>query len=68
MVYDPHRQADGVNRADRGLRTFGRRVGDAIMCVACDGAGYVPGRFEPVKCSDCGGEGLDSEAMREMER
>lgn len=83
-MYDPFRQADGVNRADRGLRRFGRRVGDAIMCPRCDGDGVVLANVwnrptvenpyhretvrEPVKCPDCGGEGLDSEAMREMKR
>jgi hypothetical protein len=69
--YDPHRQAEGVNRADRGLRTFAKIViGDAVMCPQCDGGGYVvrpavsvtarvARPAEPVTCPTCNGEGLD---------
>lgn len=38
-----HLAADGVKRADRGLRVFGRRVGHAVMCPTCDGDGVVVG-------------------------
>jgi len=67
-AYDPHRQADGVNRADLKLRSFGRRVGGATMCPTCDGDGFTLRRtggsnlepvIEPFRCYDCGGEGLD---------
>jgi predicted Zn-ribbon and HTH transcriptional regulator len=67
-----HMAADGVNRADAGLRRFGRKVGEATMCPRCDGGGYVVGRAfgrtlkgrlemmdDPVKCPTCKGEGLD---------
>jgi hypothetical protein len=68
-----HLAADGVNRADNGLRRFGLRIGDAVMCPRCDGGGYVVGRAlspvagmdqvrlteQPVKCPTCKGEGLD---------
>lgn len=74
---EPHRDvkrtADGVSRADRRLRVFGRRVGDAIMCPTCDGDGLVlahrrevGGRsvLQPVKCGACNGEGLDPNARQ----
>lgn len=75
--YEPHRQAEGVNRADAGLRRFGRREGDAIMCPRCDGDGIVLRKtgwlgleplIEPEKCPECGGEGLDWPAMKEREK
>lgn len=65
------RTAEGVNRADAGLRRFERYIGDAVMCFTCEGTGYVLRSsmhhegagsrpiVEPVKCSTCGGEGLD---------
>lgn len=56
-----HREADGVNRADAGLRSVAREVGDAVMCRKCDGYGYFmnPLREDPMKCTRCGGEGLE---------
>lgn len=39
-----HVLADGVNRADARLRSFGTRIGDAVMCPRCDGGGWVVGR------------------------
>ena len=55
--------AGPAKRADAKLRSFGRREGDATMCPRCDGDGVIlcRGRFtiEPMKCPDCGGEGLD---------
>lgn len=62
-------RADGVNRADQGLRDFARREGDAVFCRKCDGDGVVlrsiisspeakrRDQKEPVKCTRCGGEG-----------
>lgn len=63
------------SRADAGLRKFGPRIGDAVMCPKCEGSGVVKGREmhwyqgrtygagqlidAPVKCPTCGGEGLD---------
>lgn len=59
------RQADGVNRADVGLKRFPRREGDAVFCAECDGAGYTPRTKwscetdRITKCARCGGEGLE---------
>lgn len=77
---DVKRTADGVNRADARLRPFGRREGDAVMCPRCDGAGVILGREmhwskgraleaghlipAPVKCTVCGGDGLDPNARQ----
>jgi hypothetical protein len=55
-------------RADRRLRVFGARIGHAVMCPQCDGAGVVLGRAlavaQPVKCGTCNGEGLDPHARQ----
>lgn len=72
---EPHRDvkrtADGVNRADLRLRSFGRREGEAVMCPRCDGDGLILANrsyhgdrmtLQPVKCPTCGGEGLDPRA------
>lgn len=59
------RAADGVNRADHGLRAIATVIGDATMCRKCDGAGYVPrpdygwDDDKIIKCTRCGGEGLE---------
>lgn len=50
------------SRADHRLRSFARTEGDAVFCRLCDGQGVTirDGRTpEPVKCSRCGGEGLE---------
>lgn len=67
-------------RADAGLRSFGPRIGGAVMCPRCEGGGYVLGRCldrssqpyaakelinQPVKCPVCNGEGLDPNAIGE---
>lgn len=73
MRHDPHRQADGVNRADAKLRSFTPDVDGPVWCPSCDGSGYVLDRpwvresygpgykdvVQPVTCKTCGGEGLD---------
>jgi len=57
--------AGEARRADRGLRVFADRIGDAVMCRKCRGDGVVMGRMahqdfaEPIKCKRCGGEGLE---------
>lgn len=55
--------------AVQSLRTAPRRIGDAVICGTCDGDGLVivaagwwgldTKLLEPMKCPDCGGEGLD---------
>jgi len=60
-----HTTADGVSRADAGLRRFARREGDAVYCRRCDGNGYLvrdsvfASILDPIKCGRCGGEGLE---------
>jgi len=75
-----HVGADGVNRADARLRSFGPREGDAVMCPRCGGGGWIAERapaysarvyggktmmLQPVKCPVCKGEGLDPEWIEE---
>lgn len=57
-------EADGVTRADTGLRQIALREGDATFCRKCDGACYIerPSRHyldHIMKCPRCGGEGLE---------
>lgn len=63
-----HVSADGVNRADARLRVFGRKVGHAVMCPACDGDGVVIHQAAslrmPKRCEVCNGEGLDPNARQ----
>jgi DnaJ-class molecular chaperone len=63
MAREFHLAANGVGRADRKLRKFPRRGGDAVMCRLCDGDGVIlltRANIDPIrKCTRCGGEGLE---------
>jgi len=52
-----------AKRADANLRSFCRREGAALFCAKCDGDGVVLAVvslvLQPVKCTRCGGEGLE---------
>lgn len=59
-------RAGDPSRADANIRLHPpRREGDASFCRRCDGDGVIlkyqarSMMQEPVRCPDCGGEGLD---------